>query len=220
MCYLKKMVRLFMAEALHKLAGWIHHGSTAGPLYLIVGLGNPGKEYAGNRHNVGFQCIDRLARAHGLEFRRQRFRAVLAEGQIGGRRVLLAKPLTFMNESGKAVGPLSRWYKIPPERILVIHDDLDLPLGKIRLRPDGSSGGHKGINSLIAELGTRDFARLRIGIGRPEHGDPVDYVLSDFGRDQEPAIAAAYEMAERAILAFLQEGIERAMSQYNNNGGR
>jgi len=206
-----------MAEALRKIAGWMHREPASAPSYLIVGLGNPGKEYAGNRHNVGFQCLDHLARAHGIELRRQRFRAVLGDGHIGVQRVLLVKPLTFMNESGKAVAPVSRWYKIPPQRILVIHDDLDLPLGKVRLRPDGSSGGHKGIHSIIAELGTRDFARLRVGIGRPQHGDPVDYVLGDFGADQEPIIGAVCEMVERIVLCFLQEGIERAMNAHNHD---
>jgi PTH1 family peptidyl-tRNA hydrolase len=207
-----------MAETLRRVAGWIHREPAAALSYLIVGLGNPGREYARNRHNVGFQCLDHLARVHGIEFRRHRFKAALGEGRIGGHRLLLAKPLTFMNESGLAVGSISRWYKISPERILVIHDDLDLPLGKIRLRPNGSGGGHKGINSIIAELGTRDFARLRIGIGRPERGDPIDYVLGDFGRDQEPVVATTCELVECIVLSFLEEGIERAMNAYNNGG--
>jgi PTH1 family peptidyl-tRNA hydrolase len=207
-----------MVETLHRIANWIHHEPLAAPTHLIVGLGNPGKEYARNRHNAGFQCLDRLAQAYGIELRRHRFKAAFGDGRIGDRRVILAKPLTFMNESGQAVAPLSRWHKIAPENILVIHDDLDLPLGKVRLRPNGSSGGHKGINSIIAELGTRDFARLRIGIGRPERGDPIDYVLGDFGRDQESIIAATYELVERVVLCFLQGGVAEAMNAFNNGG--
>ena len=187
------------------------------PPYLIVGLGNPGKKYARNRHNVGFRCVDGLAKTHRMTWRKRRLNASLSEGSIESCRVILAKPLTFMNDSGNAVGPLSRWYKIPPERILVIYDDLDLPVGKVRLRATGSSGGHKGIDSIIAELGTRDFSRLRVGIGRPNHGDPVDYVLSDFDQDQEAAIEVASELVERIVRCFLCEGVEKAMNAYNSN---
>ena len=176
--------------------------------YLIVGLGNPGQKYAANRHNVGFQCVDELAVRHGLSWRQvMRFKSSLADGRIGAHRVLLVKPLTFMNDSGAAVGPLARYYKVPPERILIIYDDLDLPLGRLRLRPGGSSGGHNGINSLIAHLNTQEFPRLRIGIGRPTYGDPIDYVLGDFDRDQEPVIRTAREQVDEIVAAFLAEGI-------------
>lgn len=188
-------------------------------LYLIVGLGNPGPQYAGNRHNVGFQCVDELAARHDMSWRRSaRFKSSLAEGHIGPHRVLLVKPLTFMNDSGTAVGPLARYYKVPPERILVIYDDLDLPLARLRLRPGGSSGGHNGINSLIAHLNTQDFPRLRIGIGRPVHGDPIDYVLGDFDRDQEPVIRAAREQVDEIVVTFLSEGMREAMNRYNGQG--
>ena len=183
--------------------------------YLIVGLGNPGDKYDWNRHNIGFQAIDHLAGSSGIPLRKRRFRASYGEGSIGPHRVVLAKPLTFMNESGQAVAPLSRWYKIPPERILVMHDDLDLPLARIRLRPGGSSGGHKGLQSIIASLGTQEFPRLRIGIGRPTRGDPIDYVLNDFDRGQEPTIRATYPWIERILQCFLDQGIEVAMNEYN-----
>jgi PTH1 family peptidyl-tRNA hydrolase len=182
---------------------------------LVVGLGNPGRRYASHRHNVGFQCLDRLARAWGLSFSRRKHKALLAEGGIAGLKVILAKPQTFMNLSGEAVGRLARFYKVPPESILVIYDDLDLPVGKIRLRPEGGSGGHKGMKSIIEHLGSDAFPRLRVGIGRPTHGDPVDYVLSDFAPDERMAIEDAYERAVSAVELWLAEGIEAAMNRYN-----
>jgi PTH1 family peptidyl-tRNA hydrolase len=134
---------------------------------LIVGLGNPGSEYSDNRHNVGFMAADRWARAHALLFSKIQQRAIVAIGRSGERRVIIAKPQTYMNDSGRAVGALLRFYKIPVERLLVIFDDLDLPFGVIRLRADGGAGGHNGMRSIIQHLGGNQFARLRIGIGRP-----------------------------------------------------
>jgi PTH1 family peptidyl-tRNA hydrolase len=182
---------------------------------LIVGLGNPGRKYAGNRHNVGFQCLDRLAEAWGLSFSNRKHKALLAHGEIVGLKTTLAKPQTFMNLSGEAVERLARFYDLPPEGLLVIYDDLDLPLGKIRLRPEGGSGGHRGMNSIIEHLGTGGFPRLRVGIGRPVHGDPVDYVLSDFAPDERLAIEDAYERAISAVEFWLAEGIVAAMNRYN-----
>ena len=176
---------------------------------LIVGLGNPGREYAGNRHNVGFQCLDRLAAAWGLSFSRRKHKSLLAEGQLAGRRVILAKPQTFMNLSGQAVERLVRFYQLPPENILVIYDDLDLPMGKIRLRPKGGSGGHRGMKSIIEHLGTDNFPRLRVGIGRPTHGDPVDYVLSDFTSDQRIAMEEVYGRVVSAVELWLVEGLRQ-----------
>ena len=138
---------------------------------LIVGLGNPGPHYAHNRHNVGYQCLERIAREHSMDFSKVMFKAYVASGQIAGEKVLLAKPLTFMNLSGQAARPLFRWYRVALPDLLVVYDDLDLPTGKIRLRKKGGSGGHKGMASIIEMLGTQDFARLRIGIGRPIHGE-------------------------------------------------
>ncbi|MBN1401322.1 MAG: aminoacyl-tRNA hydrolase [Anaerolineae bacterium] len=191
-------------------------GAAASPgRFLIVGLGNPGPKYAHHRHNVGFQCVDHLARVHGIPLHRRRLKARLGEGHIGAHGVVLAQPLTFMNSSGEAVGPLSHWYKIPPERILVIYDDLDLPLGRLRLRPYGSSGGHNGMKSIIAALGTEDFPRLRIGIGRPQHGDPVDYVLEPFRASERPLIEAVYERVDEMVRYLLEQGIAEAMNNYN-----
>jgi PTH1 family peptidyl-tRNA hydrolase len=183
--------------------------------YLVVGLGNPGERYRNNRHNIGFRCVERLAREHGIVLNKKRFKAVWGQGQIAGQSVILAMPQTYMNDSGLAVQPLSRWFKIPPERIMVVYDDLDLPTGRVRLRPGGSSGGHRGVESIIAALGVRTFNRLRIGIGRPEYGDPIDYVLNDISREQEPLLLAACDVAADAIACFLTHGIREAMNQFN-----
>lgn len=182
---------------------------------LIVGLGNPGRQYARNRHNVGFQCLDRLAQAYNLSFAQRRARASLASGKIADVRVVLAKPLTYMNLSGQAVGQLVSFYKLSLEDILVIYDDLDLPLGTIRLRPEGGSGGHKGMHSIIEALGSQAFPRLRVGIGRPPDNDAVSYVLSDFTADEQITLESVYERVVAAVELFLREGIEAAMNVYN-----
>ncbi len=188
-------------------------------IYLIAGLGNPGPRYAATRHNVGFQCLDRLAAAHSLGFDRMLHRARLAQGTVAGKRVVLAKPLTFMNLVGQAIGPLVRWYKVPLDHLLVIYDDLDLPLGTIRVRPSGSSGGHKGLTSIIQTLGTQDFPRLRVGIDRPPPGwAPADYVLNSFKRDEAPVVADVYERAVAAVECWLSEGLTAAMNRFNPTG--
>lgn len=188
--------------------------------YLIAGLGNPGPQYAANRHNVGFQCVERLAAAWGLAFGKRQKRALVVLGTFQGRRIILARPQTFMNESGRAVAPLARFYQVQPERLLVVYDDLDLPLGTVRLRPEGGSGGHKGMRSIIEHLGGQDFPRLRIGVGRPPgRMDPAAYVLQDFSADEEPLRGEALERAVMAIETWLREGIEAAMEQYNRRPG-
>jgi len=189
--------------------------------YLIAGLGNPGPKYTANRHNIGFRCLERLAAAHDLAFDRRQKRARVALGTIQGRRVVLAKPQTFMNESGRAVAPLVHFYKVPLERLLVVYDDLDLPLGTIRLRPEGGSGGHKGMRSIIEHLGSQEFPRLRIGIGRPPgHMDPAAYVLQDFSTEEETLLDEVLERAVAAIETWLTEGIEAAMERYNRSWAR
>jgi len=192
-------------------------GESRSDMFLVVGLGNPGRRYAANRHNIGFQCVDLLAEKHGISLGRKRFKALVGEGRIDGVRVILLEPQTFMNESGLAVAPASRWYRIPPERILVIYDDLDLPAGRLRIREGGSSGGHHGIESIIQELGSDAFVRLRVGIGRPlrGQGDPVDYVLEDFNGEQCSAMAAAREHVAEAVRIILTEGVAQAMNTYN-----
>jgi PTH1 family peptidyl-tRNA hydrolase len=182
---------------------------------LIVGLGNPGPGYAHNRHNAGFQVVSLLAQAHGLNFDSQRAKGLLASGQVAGRRVILLKPQTYMNLSGEAVAGVARFYQVSPGDILVIYDDLDLPLGHLRLRPDGGSGGHKGMLSVIAELDSEKFPRLRIGIGRPSYGDPVDYLLSDFAAGELPVMEEAYTAAVATVELYLQKGLAAAMNWCN-----
>ena len=187
---------------------------------LIVGLGNPGREYASNRHNVGFMTADRWAAAHGISFNKIQHHAIIAQGRSaaggGERRIIIAKPQTFMNESGRAVGALLRFYKIPVEQLLVIYDELDLPFGVIRLRPDGGAGGHNGMRSIIQHLGGNQFARLRLGIGRPPgRMDPAAFVLQDFNRDETGELDTLLDRAGQAIDTFLAAGIAAAMNQFN-----
>ena len=183
---------------------------------LIVGLGNPGREYAGNRHNVGFMAADRWVAAHGLTFNKVQHHAIIATGRSDEQRVVVAKPQTYMNDSGRAVGALLRFYKIPVEQLLVIFDDLDLPFGAIRLRAEGGAGGHNGMRSTIQHLGGNRFARLRVGVGRPPgRMDPAAFVLQDFSRDETPELAAVLDRAEQAIDLFLTAGIAAAMNQFN-----
>lgn len=184
-------------------------------LHLLVGLGNPGQRYRLTRHNIGFRCIDYLSQQHHIPVTRKRFSALVGEGSLAGQRVILAKPQTFMNDSGKAVHPLMHWYKIAPQHILVIYDDLDIPLGRLRLRADGSSGGHRGIQSIITETGSQDFDRLRIGIGRPV-GDAVDHVLNGFSAAEEEIIARLFMQLDAIIACYLSEGIASAMNRYNS----
>lgn len=201
---------------------------TAGPTKLIVGLGNPGPEYARHRHNVGFQVLDLFAARHGLAFDKFQKRARLAMGQVTLKnsaltspsswtgRVLLAKPMTYMNASGEAVAALLAFYKIAPADMLVVSDDLDLPVGRIRLRADGGAGGQKGVASIIRQIGAEAFARLRVGIGRPPgQMDPADYVLRPFSAEQEAEMAFVRQRAADAIEVWLAAGIAAAMNQFN-----
>lgn len=204
---------------------WFKHGTSSGPSerYLLVGLGNPGREYQNTRHNIGFRCADAFTRAHGLAYEsKKRSKAIVAEGTVAGQRVLVAKPQTYMNLSGSAVQGLAAFYKIPPQRILVIYDDLDLPAATLRVRSKGGSGGHRGMTDIIRRLGTQEFPRIRFGIGRPPgRMDPADYVLQRFSPEEEPAIAEAVERAIAAVEIWLRDGIEAAMNASNagNNNG-
>lgn len=172
--------------------------------FLIAGLGNPGPRYTHNRHNIGFQIVEALAQAHRLSFTRMEHRAQTAHGAIAGQRVILAKPQTWMNESGKAIVPLSNFYKIDPARMLVIYDDLDIPLGDLRYRPEGSSGGHKGVQSIIQLLGTQALPRLRVGIGRPPgQMDPAAYVLQDFSAAETHIVWEVQRLACDLVTAWL-----------------
>ncbi len=190
---------------------------SGGPIdWLIVGLGNPGKKYSQTRHNVGFHIVDRLATLENLNFDKRQSKALLARGRVEGVSIALVKPQTFMNLSGEAVAPLARFYKIDPARILVIYDDLDLPNAQLRLRMKGGAGGHKGMKSIIQHLGTQDFPRMRIGIGRPPGRMPVEaYVLQNFSAAQNEEMAVTREQAINAIRAILTQGIEFAMNNFN-----
>jgi PTH1 family peptidyl-tRNA hydrolase len=185
--------------------------------YLIVGLGNPGRAYQGNRHNIGFMVVDRLAQAHGVRLNRAQHRALLGDGQLAGHTIYLAKPQTYMNLSGDSVGPLARYYRIPPERILVIYDDIDLPLGTLRLRESGGAGGHNGMKSIIDHLG-EGFPRLRLGIDRPAgEMPPSAYVLRDFSTEDHPLLEEVIENALIAVEDFVRDGADVAMSRHNRN---
>lgn len=187
-------------------------------LHLIVGLGNPGSKYEKTRHNIGFQCLDALAQRHGLSFSKHEHKAQVAGGLILGKRVLLAKPQTYMNVSGDSVGQLVNFYKVPFERILIVCDDLDLPLGTLRLRKSGSSGGQNGMKHILVRLGTQDINRVRFGIGRPPgRMNPADYVLTPFKGDDEILAAETIERAIKAIETWLIDGIELAMTRHNSS---
>ena len=186
---------------------------------LFVGLGNPGKSYAGNRHNVGFQCLDYFAREHRIPIKERRLRlkalkAKYGTGEVAGIPLMLAKPRTYMNNSGAAVVQLVRRFEISLDNVIVIYDDLDLPLGKLRIRQRGGAAGHKGVASIIASLTSEDFPRIRVGIGRPD-GDEVSYVLSDFSAEEKDIAGEAFARVADAILCILNEGIQAAMNRYN-----
>ncbi len=186
------------------------------PPKMIVGLGNPGPRYARNRHNVGFQIVDELAAKHGLSFEKRQFKALIASGVIDGQRVLLVKPQTYMNLSGEAVQPLTHYYKIDLPDLMVVFDDMDLPLGVIRLRPFGGAGGHNGMKSIIQRLGSNRFPRLRVGIDRPSgRMDPAAYVLQDFSPEEEEIMVQVRDRAVRALETWLTEGIDAAMNTFN-----
>jgi PTH1 family peptidyl-tRNA hydrolase len=188
--------------------------------YLIIGLGNPGREYKDSRHNVGFMLIDRLAVMLDARGMKLQSRALITTGQFEGRKLLLAKPQTYMNLSGRSVQGLLQFYKIPFDHLIVAHDDLDLPFGTIRIRPGGGPGGQKGMASTIEQLGTRDFPRLRIGIGRPPgRMDPSDYVLQDFSRDEAAELSGVLDRAAQAVQTFVRDGLDRTMSKFNGNPG-
>ena len=187
---------------------------------LIVGLGNPGRGYAKNRHNIGFIALNHFARAHSIKFDQKKGLARIGKGRAAGNEVVLARPQTHMNASGQSVRRLVAKFNIELNDLLVIHDDLDLPLAKIRLSAGSSSGGHKGINSIIQELGSQDFIRIRVGIGRPtksplSEDDIIAYVLSDFTREEKKAIDKIVPRVSEAILCLLSDGLAVAMNKYN-----
>jgi len=186
---------------------------------LIVGLGNPGRRYRGTRHNVGWDVIARLAARAGIRVNEDEGFAEVGRGTIGTSRVLLARPYTYMNVSGEAVRDLRRRHRLRPEDILIIVDDIDLPLGRLRLRAAGSAGGHNGLKSIIDALGTTEFPRLRVGIGRPPRGvDPADFVLTRFTAEEQPMVGEALERAADAVETAVTEGLPAAMNRVNARG--
>jgi PTH1 family peptidyl-tRNA hydrolase len=183
---------------------------------LVVGLGNPGDEYARTRHNVGFMVADRVSEANNISLNQTKFKAMIGRGMIGGEDVIIAKPQTYMNRSGESVSPLLSFFKLKPSDCIVICDDLELLPGKIRVRGKGGHGGHKGLMSIIEQVGSQEFVRVRVGIGRPvEQSRVSDYVLSPFSKDEKPVIADAIERAAKAVETIIKEGVEAAMNRFN-----
>jgi PTH1 family peptidyl-tRNA hydrolase len=186
------------------------------PTYLITGLGNPGRQYVKNRHNVGFRLIDHLAERLGVAFSRMESKALVTRADYLGNRLILAKPQTFMNLSGQAASSLLRFYKIPLENLMVAYDDVDLPLGVLRIRPQGGSAGQRGMASIIERLGTDKFPRLRLGIDRPPgRMDAAAYVLQDFTPAEEELLDLTLERGVDAVLVFVSQGLETAMNHFN-----
>ncbi|WP_027415769.1 aminoacyl-tRNA hydrolase [Aneurinibacillus terranovensis] len=184
---------------------------------VIVGLGNPGREYEKTKHNVGFWVIDRLADQWDIALNQGKFKGLIGEGRVGNEKIILVKPLTYMNLSGECVAPLLHFYKLAPQDdLLVVYDDMDLPCGKIRLRTKGSSGGHNGIKSLIAHLGSEEFKRIKVGIDRPQPGRKVvDYVLTPFSMEQQAEVEDAVKRASEAVKAWTEISFLRVMNQFN-----
>ena len=185
-------------------------------MHIIVGLGNPGKKYANTRHNLGYITVEQLADRFGIKIEKSKFKSLVGEGNIAGQKVLLMKPETYMNNSGEAVRAAMEFYKIDPENLLIVYDDLDIPLGKIRIRSAGSAGTHNGMRSVIRLLGEDGFPRIRIGIGTDKNtGNLVDYVIGGFTKEEVAPLENACLEAVDAIICYLENGIEIAMNRYN-----
>lgn len=187
---------------------------SAPPIWLVVGLGNPGPEYSGTRHNLGFEVIDALASRAKVKLTTRQHRAVFGNALVGGESVLLVKPMTFMNLSGQAVAPLARAKGIKPERVLVLADELDLALGQLRLRAKGSAGGHNGHRSLIASLGTQEYPRIKLGVGKTDRSQTVDFVLGRFDPEERVLANEAVERACQIVELVVSAGLDRALSTY------
>ena len=206
----------YVAEALAAELGALL-GLAPGAPALVVGLGNPGEKYENTRHNVGFLTVDELAERARVPVQKLKHRALTNTLEVGGVKVLLMKPVTYMNLSGEAVGEAARFYKLPPERVLVISDDVSLPLGKLRIRKGGSAGGHNGLKSIIQHLGTDQFPRIKVGVGQKPHPDydMADWVLSKFAGEDLKTITEAIRKAADAVECLIQEGPDKAMNRFN-----
>lgn len=185
--------------------------------WLIVGLGNPGAQYEKTRHNMGFRALDLLAKELGCKVDRAKFRGLTGQAVYGGQKLLLLKPQTFMNASGDSVREAAAFYKLPPERVIVLFDDISLAPGRLRVRGSGSAGGHNGIKSIIAQLGSQDFPRVKIGVGAKPHPDYdlADWVLSGFSAQEEKAVGPVLERAGQAALCILEKGVQEAENRFN-----
>ena len=190
---------------------------SGGVQWLLVCLGNPGKEYANTRHNIGFLAADALEKRTGVKFNKLKYRALTGEVTLGGQRVLVVKPQTYMNLSGEAVREAVQFYKLPPERVLVIYDDVSLPVGKLRVRPTGSAGGHNGIKNIIAHLGTQDFPRIKIGTGAPAGGgaDMIDWVIGVPSQAERKVLLETFGRAIDAAECIIRSGCQKAMNDFN-----
>lgn len=186
-------------------------------MLCIIGLGNPGRQYLETRHNAGFLVIDRIAAMTNIELDKKKFKSVYGKGLINSEPVILVKPQTFMNLSGETAGSIINYYRIPLCRVLIIYDELDLPLGTIRIRLSGSAGGHNGLTSVLSSIGSQNVPRLRVGIGRPTTETVVDYVLSPFKGKQMDEFADSINKAAQAAISFVTDGSERAMNRFNHN---
>lgn len=185
-------------------------------MFLIVGLGNPGTEYAATRHNIGFDMVTYLSDKYGIALRSKEGKAIVGKGVIEGQKVMLVQPQTYMNLSGESVRALMDYYKLTTDEIVIIYDDISMPVGQVRIRPKGSAGGHNGIKSIIAHLGTQEFPRIKIGVGaKPENGDLVKHVLVRFSKEDDAKIRDVFALAEEGLLAILQEDVKTAMNAVN-----
>ncbi len=191
--------------------------SSGGVGWLVVCLGNPGKQYENTRHNIGFMTADELERREGVKVNKLKYRALTGEMKIGGERVLVMKPQTYMNLSGEAVKLAGAFYKIPPERVIVISDDVSLPLGKLRIRANGSAGGHNGLKNIIQHLGTDAFPRIKVGVGAPNHPEHemVDWVIGNFTPAEKKVVAEAVSRAADAIACLIEKGVSEAQNKFN-----
>lgn len=184
-------------------------------MYVIVGLGNPGKQYTFTRHNVGFDAIDLLAESNNIPMNKVKHQAVIGEGRINNQKVLLVKPTTYMNLSGRSVREIMNFYKVDIEKLIVIYDDIDTDVGKLRIRQKGSSGSHNGMKSIIYEIQSDQFPRVRIGVGKPQHGNLADFVLGKFTKEDRPFVDESIERATKSVDAIIKDGIDIAMNRYN-----
>ena len=187
-------------------------------MHVVVGLGNPGARYEGTRHNIGFEVVEFLARHHEIALKEKKFKAHFGRGRVGAEPVMLVCPQTFMNRSGDSIGPLVGFYKLKPDSVVVIHDDLDLPIGVVKLKSGGGHGGHNGLRDLVSKLGTANFQRVRVGIGRPQGPMATsDWVLSRWASSQQGLLQRIHERAAEATVALLKQGVTEAMNQFNGH---